>query len=129
VSFKNPTSMEGLQMLNLSLLKVMLRCVNNGVMTIKPGYQTTGNASMIWSDESSFTLFPTSARVYVWRTPKQTYKQECLVPTVKHLGRICEGLGSNIVVQYSVGPIITLHSQITARKSVDRLDPDVISKK
>jgi hypothetical protein len=28
---------------NLLLLKVMLRCVNDGVTTIKPGYQTTGN--------------------------------------------------------------------------------------
>jgi hypothetical protein len=37
-------------------------------------------------------------------------------------GRFCDGLGSNIVVQHSVGPIITLHGQITAREYVDRLD-------
>jgi hypothetical protein len=30
-----------------------------------------------------------------------------------------DGLGSNIVVQYSVGPIITRHGRITARKYVD----------
>jgi hypothetical protein len=36
-------------------------------------------------------------------------------------GRFCDGLGSNIVVQYSVGAIITLHGQITAREYVDRL--------
>jgi hypothetical protein len=36
-------------------------------------------------------------------------------------GRFCDGLGSNIVVQYSVGPIITLHGRITAREFVDRL--------
>jgi hypothetical protein len=30
-------------------------------------------------------------------------------------------LGSNIVVQYSVGSIITLHGRITAREYVDRL--------
>jgi hypothetical protein len=36
-------------------------------------------------------------------------------------GRFCDGLGSNIVVQYSVGPIITLHGRITAREYVDRL--------
>jgi hypothetical protein len=30
-------------------------------------------------------------------------------------GQFYDGLGSNIVVQYSVGPIITLHGQITAR--------------
>jgi hypothetical protein len=33
VSFKNPTSTVGLQLLNLSLLKI---CVNNGVMTVEP---------------------------------------------------------------------------------------------
>jgi hypothetical protein len=34
-------------------------------------------------------------------------------------GRFCDGLGSNIVVQYSFGPIITFHAQITARKYMD----------
>jgi hypothetical protein len=36
-------------------------------------------------------------------------------------GRFCDGLSSNTVVQYSVGPIITLHVRITAREYVDRL--------
>jgi hypothetical protein len=34
-------------------------------------------------------------------------------------------LGSNIVVQYSVGPIITLFGRITAREYVDRLGNQV----
>jgi hypothetical protein len=59
---------------------------NNGVTTIKPGHQTTGNVRMIWSDESSFTLFPTSGIVYIWRTPKEAYNMEWLVPKVKHTG-------------------------------------------
>jgi hypothetical protein len=82
VGFTNATSTAGLQLLNLWLLKVMLRCVNDGVTPIKPGHQTTGNACVIWSDESSFTLFPTSCRVYVLRTLKEAYNPECLVPTV-----------------------------------------------
>jgi hypothetical protein len=86
MSVTNPTSTVGLQLLNLRLLKVMLRCVNDGVTTIKPGHQTTGNAHVIWSDESSFTMFPTSARVYVRRTPKEAYNPECLVSTVKNGG-------------------------------------------
>jgi hypothetical protein len=57
----------------------MLRCVNNDVRTIKPGNQTTGNMAMIWSDKSSFTLFPTSGRVYVWETPKEAYNPERMV--------------------------------------------------
>jgi hypothetical protein len=64
----------------------MLKCVNDGVTTIKPGHQTTGNTRVIWSDESSFTLFSTSGRVYVWRTPKKACNPECLVPTGKRGG-------------------------------------------
>jgi hypothetical protein len=36
-----------------------------------------------------------------------------------------EGLGSSIMVQYSVGPIIVLHGRITAREYVDRLGNQV----
>jgi hypothetical protein len=41
---------------------------------------------VIWSDEYSFMLFPTSGQVYVWKTLKEAYNSECLVPTVKHGG-------------------------------------------
>jgi hypothetical protein len=64
----------------------MLRHVDDDVMTIKPGHRTTGNMRVIWSDELPFMLLPTSGRVYVWRTPKEAYNPECLVPTVKHGG-------------------------------------------
>jgi hypothetical protein len=101
----------------------MLRCAKNGVTTIKPGHQTTGNVHMIWSDYSSFMLFPTSRRVYVWRAPKEAYNAECLVPTVKR------GEGSTMVwaaiLLYSVGPIITLHGRITERECVNRLSNEV----
>ena len=50
---------------------------------------------IVWSDESSFTLFPTAGRVYVWRIPKETYNPECLVPTVKHGG---DDLGITVLV-------------------------------
>jgi hypothetical protein len=84
VSFTCPTSVVGRQLLNFWLLRALLRCVKDGVTTIKPGHRTTGNALVIWSDESSFTLFPTSGRVYVWRTPKEAYNPEYLVSTTKH---------------------------------------------
>jgi hypothetical protein len=71
LSFTNPTSMVGLQLLNLWLLIVMLRDANDSFTTVKPGHQTTGNASVMWSDESSFTVFLTSGSVYVWKTPKE----------------------------------------------------------
>jgi hypothetical protein len=56
-----------------------------GVTTMKPG-QTTGNARVIWSDESPFALFPTSGRVYVCRTAKEANNPECLIRMVKHRG-------------------------------------------
>ena len=34
-------------------------------------WKSDGCKYVIWSDESSFTLFPTSGRVHVWRTPKE----------------------------------------------------------
>jgi hypothetical protein len=40
-------------------------------------------------------------------------------------GWFCEGLVSNIVAEYSVGPIITLHDRITERDYVDRLGNQV----
>jgi hypothetical protein len=123
MSFTNPTSTVGLQLLNLRLLKVMLSCVNDGATTIKPGRQTTGNARVIWSRESSFALFPTLGRVYVWRTLEEAHNTECLIPTVKHGG------GSVMVWAampwYSATPIITLHGRITAREYVDRLGNQV----
>jgi hypothetical protein len=50
--------------------------------------------------------------------------QGSLVPTVKH-ERFCDGLGSNIMVQHFVCPIITLNCRITAREYMDRLDYQV----
>jgi hypothetical protein len=40
-------------------------------------------------------------------------------------GRFSHGLGSSIVVQYSVGPIIAPHGRINAREYVDRLGNEV----
>jgi hypothetical protein len=62
----------------------MIRCICDGVTTIKSGCHTTGKVPVKWSDESPFPLFPASGRVYVWRTPKEAYNRECLVPAVKH---------------------------------------------
>ncbi|GFU95808.1 transposable element Tc1 transposase [Trichonephila clavipes] len=41
---------------------------------------------VIWSDESTFTQFQTTGRVYVRRTPKEAFAPKCIVPTVKHGG-------------------------------------------
>jgi hypothetical protein len=60
-----------------------------------------------------------SKTTYIWRTLKETYNPEYLVPTAKHGG------GSVMVWAaiscYSVGHIITLQDGITAREQMDRL--------
>jgi hypothetical protein len=50
------------------------------------------------------------------------------VPTVRHGGRFYDGLGSNILVQDSVGRIIALYVRITVRDYVDRLDSSLKSR-
>jgi hypothetical protein len=96
----------------------MLRCVNDGVTTIKPGLQTTGNVRVTWSDDSFFTLFPAPGRVYVWRTLEKAYNSEYPFSTVKH-GKFCDGL------VYSLGPLITLHGRIAENDFMDRLGNQV----
>jgi len=64
------------------------------------------------SSESSFTLFPTSGWVYVWKMPKEACNPECLVPAVK-----CGGESVMIwaaISWYSASAVITLNGQITA---------------
>ncbi|KAL6458256.1 hypothetical protein MHYP_G00334860 [Metynnis hypsauchen] len=41
---------------------------------------------VLFSDESTFTVFPTSGRVTVWRSPKEAYHPDCCMPRVKHGG-------------------------------------------
>jgi len=42
---------------------------------------------IMWSDGSSFTLFPPSGQVYVWTSPKGAYNPESLVPIVTYGAR------------------------------------------
>jgi hypothetical protein len=95
----------------------MLTYINDGVTWTSDNWKC-----MIWSDHSSFTLFPTSGRVYVWRTPKEVYKLECLVPKVKYKERSVMVWAA---ISYSIGPIITLHGRITVREHMGRLGNQV----
>jgi hypothetical protein len=90
------------------------------VKTMKTGHQTTGNARVILSDESSLTLFLTSGRIYVWRTPKEAHNKESLFPRVKH-AEVLWWFGEQYRGAVPIGPIITFHSRITAKEYVNRL--------
>lgn len=82
---------------------------------------------VVWSDESPFTLFQTTGRVYVWRTPKEAYDLQCLRPTVKHGGGTVMLWAA--ISWFSLGPVVTLRGRITANDYVailgDHLHPMV----
>jgi hypothetical protein len=66
------------------------------------------NWKSVMSDESYFTLFPASGRVYVRRTPKEAFSLECLVPTVKHGGSV---MVWGAISWYSAARVTTLHDR------------------
>jgi hypothetical protein len=79
---------------------------------------------VIRSEElSTFMLFPTSSRVYVWRTPKGASNPECLLSTEKHGGG-CVTIRVAVSC-YTPCPIIILNVIITACVYMDILGNQV----
>ncbi|GFT53088.1 transposable element Tcb1 transposase [Trichonephila clavipes] len=74
---------------------------------------------VIWSDESTSTLFQTTGRIYVWRTSKEAFAPECIAPTVK------QGGGSLMVWGRYLGPLVTLHGKVKAAHYVNILGDQV----
>jgi hypothetical protein len=104
----------------------MLRCINEMVSLHDHKTWTSDNwKRVIWSDELSFTLFLTSGRVLHLENSQGSPQSGSALSNSEKRGRFCDGLGSNIIAQYSVGPIITLHGRISAWDYVDRLGNQV----
>ncbi|GFU51807.1 transposable element Tcb1 transposase [Trichonephila clavipes] len=78
---------------------------------------------VIWSDESTFTLFQTTGRVFVWRTPKEAFAPERIVPTVKHGGGSLMVWGA--IFWRGLGPLVTLHGKVKAAHYVNILGDQV----
>ncbi|GFV83049.1 transposable element Tc1 transposase [Trichonephila clavipes] len=74
---------------------------------------------VIWSYKSTFTLFQTTGRVYVWRTPKEAFAPECIVPTVKHGGGSLMVWGA--ISWRGLGPLVTLHGKVKTAHYVNIL--------
>jgi hypothetical protein len=85
VSFTNPAFTTGLPLLNIWFLKLILRCLIDGVTTIKTGNLTTCNGAWCGHLNIASRSSPRRERVYVLKTTKQACKMECLVPTMKHV--------------------------------------------
>jgi len=59
-------------------------------------------------------FFPTSGQVYVFRTPKEAYNPECLVPTVKYRGKSVM-IWAAVSWCYSQWPHGLRHGSVAAR--------------
>jgi hypothetical protein len=97
VSFTNSTCVVGLRLINLWLLKVMLRCVNDGVMTIKLGIRQP--ESHMWYGQMSHPLRCSLHRKSLHLEDTQGNLQSWMPGSNSEtLERFCDGLSSNIVV-------------------------------
>jgi hypothetical protein len=72
----------------------------------------------------SLELFFTSVRVRLEST-EGSLQSRMPGSNSETRGRFCDCFVSNIMVQYSVSPTITLHGRITAREYMDRLGKQV----
>jgi len=81
--------------------------------------------TVIWSDESRYTLFMNDRRVHVWRQQKERYDIDCIVPTVKHGGGGVMVWGC--FTWNGLGPLIRLEGSVTSQKYIDEvLEPHLI---
>jgi hypothetical protein len=78
----------------------------------------------VWLDES-FRLFPTSGRVYIWRTPKEAYDSECLIPTVKHGGGSVMVWAAILWYSILLVPLLPFMAELLQGSASH--DPDIIS--
>ncbi|KFM63573.1 Transposable element Tcb1 transposase, partial [Stegodyphus mimosarum] len=76
------------------------------------GWSSQQWQQVIWSDESSFTLFQMTGRIYVWRTPKEEFYPECLLLTVKHGDGAIMVWG--VISWHGFGSFVILHGRITS---------------
>jgi len=66
---------------------------------------------VLFSDESTFTVFKITGKQYVWRTPKEKYDAECIMPVVKHSqGQMVWGCFS----WYGLGPLTAINGYVNA---------------
>jgi transposase len=75
--------------------------------------------SIVWSDESRFTLYQTDGRAWVWRRDNEKYQIDCQIPTVKHAGGSVMFWGCCSALRH--GPIIKCSNAMRATEYRDIL--------
>ncbi|KAL1276901.1 hypothetical protein QQF64_023574 [Cirrhinus molitorella] len=81
---------------------------------------------VLFSEESTFTDFPTSRKVTVWRSSKEAYHPDCCMPRVKHGGRSVMVWAA--MSWHSLGPILVLDGRVTAKDYRTILEDQMILK-
>ncbi|GFU50001.1 transposable element Tcb1 transposase [Trichonephila clavipes] len=76
--------------------------------------------TVLWSDESRFTVWQSDGRVWVWRMPGERFFRDCTVPTVKFGG------GSIMVwgcfSWFGLDPLVPVIGNMNSEMHVDILD-------
>lgn len=76
--------------------------------------------SILWSDESCFSLFGSDGRVWVWRKIGERFLSDCIIPTVKFGG------GSVMVwgcfSWFGLGPLVVVSGTMTAVSYINILN-------
>jgi hypothetical protein len=108
VSITNPTPPVGMQLLNFWLLKVMLRCVNGGVTTVK----TTGNASVISVESSILHAVLYSSKSLCLKNTEGNLQSGMSGSNSETRGRICDDLGNNIMVAFCLLALLPVMAEL-----------------
>ena len=73
---------------------------------------------VLWTDESTFTVFPQGSKSRVWRAAEDVFDASCLGATVKHSpSRMFWGCFS----WHGLGPLIPIHGSITGAAYAETL--------
>lgn len=80
--------------------------------------------TVIWSDESRFTLYQNDAHIKVWRQPKEKYAVDCLVPTYKHGGGGIMVWGC--FVNNRPGPLVRVEGKLDASGYIEILEKNLL---
>ncbi|KAJ8887194.1 hypothetical protein PR048_013409 [Dryococelus australis] len=79
--------------------------------------------SVLWSDDSRFTLFRSDGRVWVWHLPEERLLLECIVPTRKFGGGGVMVWGC--FTAFGVGPLVFVRGSMNTEAYCNILDSEM----